>query len=207
MAVLLRGESGTGKGVLARLLHAREPARASGPSWSSTARRSRRSCWRASCSVTRGARSPARCAIRPGRVEAADGGTLFLDEIGEISPGLQAKLLRFLQEKQFERVGENRTRSADVRVVAATNRDLDAEVQAGRFREDLLYRLNVVEIAVPPLRERPEDILPLARRFLAFFARRPGDRRRSCRPRRSACSPATRGRATSASCATPSSAR
>ena len=109
---------------------------------------------------------------QPGRVEAAEGGTLFLDEIGEISPALQAKLLRFLQEKQFERVGETRTRRADVRIVAATNRDLEADVKrAGRFREDLLYRLNVVEVTVPPLRERPEDILPLARRFLAFFAR------------------------------------
>ncbi|MGH9887561.1 MAG: sigma 54-interacting transcriptional regulator, partial [bacterium] len=108
---------------------------------------------------------------QPGRVEAAEGGTLFLDEIGELSPSLQAKLLRFLQERTFERVGETRTRSADVRVIAATNRDLDADVKAGRFREDLLYRLNAVELVVPPLRDRPEDILPLARGFLAFFAR------------------------------------
>ncbi|MBI3304266.1 MAG: sigma-54-dependent Fis family transcriptional regulator, partial [Deltaproteobacteria bacterium] len=82
----------------------------------------------------------------------------------------QAKLLRFLQEKQFERLGENKTRHADVRVVAATNRNLEADVQSGRFREDLLYRLNVVEVNLPPLRERPEDIVRLARRFLAFFA-------------------------------------
>ena len=106
-----------------------------------------------------------------GRVEAAEGGTVFLDEIGEISPGLQAKLLRFLQEKRFERVGETRTRTADVRIVAATNRRLEEEVKTGRFREDLLYRLNVVEVTVPPLRERAEDVLPLARRFVAFFAR------------------------------------
>ena len=85
--------------------------------------------------------------------------------------GLQAKLLRFLQDKQFERVGETRTRTADVRIVAATNRDLEADVRSGAFREDLLFRLNVVEVTVPPLRERREDILPLARRFLAFFAR------------------------------------
>jgi NtrC-family two-component system response regulator AlgB len=108
---------------------------------------------------------------REGRLEAAEGGTLFLDEISEISPGLQAKLLRFLQEKQFERVGENRTRRAEVRVVAATNRNLEEEVKGGRFREDLYFRLNVVEIRLPALRERREDIPLLARRFLEFFAR------------------------------------
>jgi NtrC-family two-component system response regulator AlgB len=108
---------------------------------------------------------------QPGRVEAAEGGTLFLDEIGDLPAGLQAKLLRFLQDKCFERVGESRTRKADVRVVAATNRDLEADVAGGRFREDLLFRLNVIEVRVPPLRERTDDILPLARRFLAFFAR------------------------------------
>jgi len=106
-----------------------------------------------------------------GRVEAAEGGTLFLDEIAEMPAAMQAKLLRFLQDKEFERVGETRTRKADVRVVAATNRDLDSAVRAGQFREDLLFRLNVVELTVPPLRERREEILPLARRFLAFFAR------------------------------------
>jgi len=106
-----------------------------------------------------------------GRVEAAQNGTLFLDEIGEISPGLQAKLLRFLQDKEFERVGETLTRRADVRVVAATNRDLESDVKNGRFREDLLYRLNVIELHIPPLRERPEDLLPLAHKFLTFFAR------------------------------------
>jgi NtrC-family two-component system response regulator AlgB len=108
---------------------------------------------------------------QPGRVEAAEHGTLFLDEIGELSPALQSKLLRFLQEKQFERVGETQTRTADVRVVAATNRDLEAEVKSGRFREDLLYRLNVIDVVVPPLRERPDDILPLAREFLVYFSR------------------------------------
>jgi NtrC-family two-component system response regulator AlgB len=97
--------------------------------------------------------------------------TLPLDEVTEISPGLQAKLLRFLQEKEFERLGENRTRRADVRVVAASNRNLALEVQAGRFREDLFFRLNAVQINLPPLRERREDIARLSRRFLDFFAR------------------------------------
>ena len=96
--------------------------------------------------------------------------------MGEVSPGLQAKLLRFAQDREFERVGESRTRRADVRLVAATNRDLEEDVVAGRFRLDLLYRLNVVEVTVPSLRDRPEDILPLARHFLAFFARSAGKR-------------------------------
>ncbi len=169
VAVLLRGENGTGKGVLARLIHGVSPRRS-------------RPLVVVNCPTLTDellaselfghARGAFTGAVRdqPGRVEAAEGGTIFLDEVGEISPGLQAKLLRFLQEKAFERVGENRTRSADVRIVAATNRDLEAEVKSGRFREDLLYRLNVVEVIVPPLRDRPEDILPLAGRFLAFFA-------------------------------------
>jgi NtrC-family two-component system response regulator AlgB len=106
-----------------------------------------------------------------GRVEAAEGGTLFLDEIGEISPPLQAKLLRFLEDKEFERLGENKPRRANVRTIAATNRDLENHVRNGLFREDLLYRLNVIDLQLPPLRERPEDILRLARRFLAFSAK------------------------------------
>jgi DNA-binding NtrC family response regulator len=103
---------------------------------------------------------------REGRFELADGGTLFLDEVGEMSSAMQAKLLRVLQEGEFERVGGTRTLRVDVRVVAATNRDLEAEVQKGRFRQDLLWRLDVVRVALPPLRERPDDILPLARHFL-----------------------------------------
>ncbi|WP_456062040.1 sigma-54-dependent transcriptional regulator [Archangium lipolyticum] len=169
-AVLLRGESGTGKGVLARALH------------SMSARR-RRPFVTVNCPTlseqllsselfghVRGAFTGA-VRDQPGRVEQAEGGTLFLDEVAEMSPALQAQLLRFLQEKQFERLGEGRTRRADVRVVAATNRDLEKEVAAGGFREDLLYRLNVIEVKLPALRERREDILPLARRFVAFFAR------------------------------------
>jgi NtrC-family two-component system response regulator AlgB len=171
--VLLRGENGTGKGVLAHALHAQSP-------------RAMKAFVTVNCPTlsdellaselfghTKGAFTGA-VRDQPGRVEAADGGTLFLDEIGEISPALQAKLLRFVQEKQFERVGENRTRRVDVRVVAATNRNLEDDVKAGRFREDLFFRLNVIELRVPALRERPEDIGPLARRFLAFFARAAG---------------------------------
>jgi NtrC-family two-component system response regulator AlgB len=168
VAVLLRGENGTGKGVLARALHAISSRRArpfvvvNCPTLTDELLASEL-FGHAKGSFTGAVRD------QPGRVEAAEGGTVFLDEIGEISPTLQSKLLRFLQEKVFERVGETRTRTADVRIVAATNRDLEAEVKGGRFREDLLYRLNVVEVTVPALRERPEDILPLARRFLAFF--------------------------------------
>jgi NtrC-family two-component system response regulator AlgB len=170
VAVLLRGENGTGKGVLARALHAQ--SRRHGhpfvvvncPTLSEELLASE---------LFGHAKGAFTGAIRDqaGRVEAAQSGTLFLDEIGEISPGLQAKLLRFLQDKEFERVGETVTRHADVRVVAATNRDLERDVQNGRFREDLLYRLNVIELHIPPLRERPEDILALTQKFLAFFAR------------------------------------
>jgi NtrC-family two-component system response regulator AlgB len=107
-----------------------------------------------------------------GRVEEADGGTLFLDEIAEIGSNAQAKLLRFVQDFEFERVGETRTRRADVRIVSATNLDIDAEVAGGRLRLDLLYRLNVIEVVVPPLRERAADIPKLARHFLAKQAAR-----------------------------------
>jgi DNA-binding NtrC family response regulator len=110
---------------------------------------------------------------RIGRFEAADGGTLFLDEIGNLSPSGQAKLLRVLQSGQFERLGSSETRRVDVRLICATNADLRREIAAGRFREDLFYRLNVIELAVPPLAERPEDVMPLAERFLRSLSPSP----------------------------------
>ena len=106
----------------------------------------------------------------PGRIAASGGGTLLLDEIGDLPLSLQPKLLRFLQDKEYERVGDYATHKADVRVLAATNVDLDEAVKKGLFREDLLYRLNVIQIEVPPLRDRPSDVRSLAERLLAFFS-------------------------------------
>jgi two-component system, NtrC family, response regulator AlgB len=168
--VLLRGESGTGKSVLARMIHSLSPRKAQPfvvvncPTLSEELLASEL-FGHSKGSFTGAVRDQA------GRVEAAEGGTLFLDEIGEIAPSLQAKLLRFLEDKEFERIGENKTRRANVRTVAATNRELEAHVRKGLFREDLLYRLNVIDLQLPPLRERPEDILRLAQRFLLFFAK------------------------------------
>jgi NtrC-family two-component system response regulator AlgB len=170
--VLIRGENGTGKGVLARAVHAWS-RRAGGPFVTV-------SCPSLSADLLESdlfghARGAFTGAVRDvsGKVAAAEGGTLFLDEIGDLPPALQPKLLRFLQEKTYERVGEAKTRAADVRLVAATNRDLEAAVASGQFREDLLYRLNVVELALPPLRRR-SDALALADHLLDFFARQTG---------------------------------
>ena len=168
--VLITGESGTGKEVVADTIHA----------WSA---RANGKLIKINCAAIpenlleselfgheKGAFTGA-SAMRIGRFEEADGGTIFLDEITEMSPGLQAKLLRVTQDGKFQRIGSNREIRTNARILAASNRDLEAEVKAGRFREDLFYRLNVVELNLPPLRERREDILPLANLFTAEFAR------------------------------------
>ena len=169
--VLITGESGTGKELIARAIHERSA-------------RSCRPLVKLNCSAVpeglfeseffghvKGAFTGA-LKDKPGRFELADGGTLFLDEIGEVPLALQAKLLRVLQEQELERVGDTRTRKVNVRVIAASNRDLKKEVDEGRFREDLFYRLSVFPIEVPPLRERHEDIAPLVAHFVRQSARR-----------------------------------
>ena len=134
-----------------------------GRSSSSTAPPCRRACWRASSSATSKVRSPGRTATASGRFEQANGGTLFLDEIGDINLEVQTKLSRVLQEMSFERVGSSQPITVDVRILAATHQDLEALIRAGRFREDLYYRLNVICLRTPALRERREDIFELAR--------------------------------------------
>jgi two-component system, NtrC family, response regulator AlgB len=170
MRVLLRGESGTGKGVVARAIHQWSPRRerpfvvVPAPVLPAELLESEL-FGHARGAFTGASRS------NPGRVALAEGGTLLLDEIGDLPLGLQPKLLRFIQDREYERVGDPAPRRADVRILAATNRDLEQTVREGRFREDLLYRLNVLTLEIPPLRERRDDIRPLAERFLASFGR------------------------------------
>jgi len=167
--VLIRGETGTGKELIAGAIH-------------HNSLRSARNFVKVNCAALqenlleselfgheKGAFTGAD-KQRIGRFEQADGGTLFLDEIGDMSPSTQAKILRVLQEHEFERLGGTRTLRVDVRLIAATNRDLPAMVQSGQFREDLYYRLNVVAIETPPLRERKDDIVPLANAFIQRFS-------------------------------------
>jgi NtrC-family two-component system response regulator AlgB len=172
-SILILGESGTGKSVIAREIHDRSHLRdkpfvtVSCPSLSKELLES----------VLFGhMKGSFTGAIRDtwGKVHAADGGTLFLDEIGELPMEIQPKLLRLLQEREYERLGENKVREAKLRVIAATNRDLRASVAAGEFREDLYYRLNVISVTVPPLRERSADLARFAKDYLEFFAEQLG---------------------------------
>ncbi len=167
--VLIRGESGTGKELIARAIHFNSP-RASGPLVSLNCAALPEQLLESELFGHEKGAFTGAVAQRKGRFEQADGGSIFLDEIGDLSPALQVKLLRVLQERQFERVGGNKTISANVRVMAATHRDLEQAMREGTFRDDLYYRLNVVTIQIPPLRERREDISLLLEHFLRKFA-------------------------------------
>jgi DNA-binding NtrC family response regulator len=169
--VLITGENGTGKGTVAQALHAVSP-RASRPLVTVNAGGLSEGVFESELfGHVKGAFTDAKV-DRVGRFELAEGGTLFLDEIANISLNLQTKLLRVLETGEFERVGSSRTRRVNVRIVSATNADLHAEVEAGRFRQDLLFRLNTIEIQLPPLRERRDDVPLLARHFLQQHAQR-----------------------------------
>ncbi|MCG6878756.1 MAG: sigma-54 dependent transcriptional regulator [Deltaproteobacteria bacterium] len=167
--VLIQGESGTGKELIARLIHDLSPRSHNPMTIVNCAALSEHLLESELFGHEKGAFTGA-SGLRRGRFEEADGGTLFLDEIGELDNSVQVKLLRFLQEKEYQRVGGNRTFHSDVRVISATNRDLEKEIKKGRFREDLFYRLNVVSINIPPLRDRREDLPPLMTYFLQQFS-------------------------------------
>ncbi len=169
--ILITGENGSGKGVVAQALHALS-SRAGRPMVTVNAGGLSEGVFESELfGHVKGAFTDAR-ADRVGRFELADGGTLFLDEIANVAPPQQSRLLRVLETGELERVGSSRTRKVNVRIVSASNADLSQEVSAGRFRQDLLFRLNTIEIHVPALRERPEDVPDLAGRFLAQHARR-----------------------------------
>lgn len=171
--IMIGGESGVGKEVIAQTLHRLSARKAQAFVPVSCAAIPESLMEAELFGHEKGAFTGANGA-RAGRFEAADGGTLFMDEVGEVPLAVQAKLLRAIQEREIERLGSNKSTKIDIRLITATHRDLDAAVAAGQFRLDLLYRLRVVDIVIPPLRERPEDLLPLARLFLGRAATREG---------------------------------
>jgi len=173
--VLIRGESGTGKELIARLIHAKSP-RAFGPLVAVNCGALPEGVLESELFGHEKGAFTGASARRKGKLELADGGTLFLDEIGEISPKVQVELLRALEDHKIVRVGGIQEISVDFRVVCATNRDLEEAVRDGTFREDLYYRINVFQITIPPLRDRPEDIMPLAEHYLKKFAAAMGRR-------------------------------